>query len=391
MAERKINPIKRHCEGAPKGRPKQSPSIITEKNKEIASSSLTSFGTPRNDGLKMVAWEFTRSCNLSCAHCRASATSGPYPGELSTAECFKVIDEIASFACVGSGPKPIIIMTGGEPLLRKDIFEIAEYGKGKGFTMVMSPNGTLLDEENIQKIISSGIKRISVSLDGPDSKTHDNLRQVPGAFDKAIEGIKKAKANGVEIQINSTISKRNIDLLPKIMELAKSLGVKAYHLFLLVPTGRGKLMENEELSPEQYEEALKFLSRIKKDFPLELKVTCAPHFNRILLQSDCGEAGQLKGRGCMGGVSFCFISHTGDLQPCGYLELKCGNVRKEGFKKAWFESEVFNNIRDFSKYNGKCGVCEFKTVCGGCRARAYAKYGDYLREEPYCIYEPRPS
>ncbi|MDP3790926.1 MAG: radical SAM protein [Candidatus Omnitrophota bacterium] len=333
--------------------------------------------------LRLVAWELTRSCNLACSHCRASSKHGPYPDELTTEECFKVIDDIVSFS------KPIIILTGGEPLLRKDIFEIAGYGKKKGLTMVMAPNGTLLTEENVKKIISSGVKRISVSLDGPDAGSHDNLRQVPGAFNTACDGIARAKIAGLEFQINTTVTKRNIKLLPRIIKLAKDLGAKAHHIFLLVPTGRAKEMAEEELSASEYEETLKLLAREKKGSSLEIKITCAPHFNRVLLQEHAAAAPSLSGRGCMGGVSFCFISHVGDAQPCGYLEIKCGNIRKQAFKDIWLESEVFNNIRDFGQYKGKCGVCEFKAVCGGCRARAYAKYSDYLREEPYCTYEPK--
>lgn len=333
--------------------------------------------------LRMIAWEVTRSCNLACAHCRAASSSAPYPNELTTGECFKVIDEIASFA------KPIVILTGGEPLLRKDIFEIAKYGKEKGLTMVMAPNGTLLTEDNVRKIVDSGIKRISVSLDGPDEASHDDLRKVPGAFKRACEGLERAKEAGLEFQINSTITKRNVKLLPRLIELAKSLGARAHHIFLLVPTGRGKDMASEELSPSEYEETLKLLVEAKKTSPLEIRTTCAPHFNRILLESHEASPSSLAGRGCMAGVSFCFISHVGGLQPCGYLEIACGNVRKETFKDAWLGSEVFNNIRDWSKYKGKCGVCEFTAVCGGCRARAYAKYGDYLREEPYCAHVPK--
>ncbi len=333
--------------------------------------------------LKLVAWELTRSCNLSCRHCRAASSRGPYPGELTTSECFKVIDDIASLG------RPIVILTGGEPLLRKDIFEIAKYGKEKGLTMVMAPNGTLLTEDNIKKIIDSGLKRISVSLDGPDAVSHDNLRQVDGAFKQACDGLRRARAKGLEFQINSTITKRNVKLLPQMIRLAMELGAKAHHIFLLVPTGRAKEMINVELSPSEYEETLKFLAEEKKTSPLEIRTTCAPHFNRILLQGHSGSAPSLTGRGCMAGVSFCFISHMGDTQPCGYLEIKCGNIREGAFKDIWFKSEVFNNIRDWDKYKGKCGVCEFKAVCGGCRARAYAKYGDYLREEPYCTYEPK--
>ena len=335
--------------------------------------------------LRMVAWELTRSCNLACSHCRASSKHGPYPNELTTSECFRLIDDIVLFS------KPIIILTGGEPLLRKDIFEIAEYGKKKGLVMVMSPNGTLVTDENVKKIMSAGIKRISISLDGPDAVSHDNLRQVEGAFKQACEGIEMAKRAGLEFQINTTVTKRNLESLPQIMDLAKRLGAKAHHIFLLVPTGRAKEMAEEELSALEYEKTLILLAREKKDSSLEIKITCAPHFNRVLLQEHAAPASSLSGRGCMGGVSFCFISHVGDAQPCGYLELKCGNIRKQPFKDIWLGSEVFNNIRDWGKYNGKCGVCEFRAVCGGCRARAYAKYGDYLGEEPYCTYEPRPS
>jgi heme b synthase len=332
--------------------------------------------------LRMVAWEVTRSCNLACAHCRAASQKRLYSGELTTSECFQVIDEIASFV------QPVIILTGGEPLLRKDIFKIIAYGKVKGLTMVMAPNGTLLTEENTRKIIESGIKRISISLDGPDAATHDNLRMVSGAFQAAIDGINMAKRLGLEFQINSTITKRNVGLLAEIMKLAQDLGAKAYHIFLLVPTGRGEQIQDEELSAWEYEDTLNFLSQAKKTSSLEIKITCAPHFNRVLLQNYPELRGSLRGRGCMGGVSFCFISHLGELQPCGYLEIKCGNVRDLGFRKIWLESEVFKSLRDLSKYKGKCRVCEFNRLCGGCRARAYAKYKDYLAQEPYCIYEP---
>lgn len=333
--------------------------------------------------LRMVAWELTRRCNLACGHCRASSKYGPYANELTTAECFKLIDEIVSLS------SPVIILTGGEPLLREDIFEVAEYGKKKGLRMVMATNGTLLTDENAAKIMQAGIKRISVSLDGPDAATHDNLRQVLGAFKRACEGIARAKKAGLEFQINSTITKRNIKLLPQIMELAKERGAKAHHIFLLVPTGRAKDMAGEELSAQEYEETLKVLAGQMNKFSLQIKITCAPHFNRILAQEHLQPAASLTGRGCMAGVSFCFISHTGDLQPCGYLDLKCGNLREQGFKQNWLESEVFNNLRDFSKYKGKCGICEFKAICAGCRARAYAVSQDYLAEEPYCVYQPK--
>jgi len=335
--------------------------------------------------LRMIAWEVTRSCNLACRHCRASSKNGPYADELTTAECFKLIDEVVSFS------NPVIILTGGEPLLRKDIFEIAEYGRKKGLRIVMASNGTLLTDEFASKIMQAGIKRISVSLDGPDAGTHDDLRKVPGAFKRACDGIVEAKKAGLEFQINSTISKRNIKLLPQIMELAKDLGARAHHIFLLVPTGRAKDMAGEELSAVEYEETLKILAGEKNKFALEIKITCAPHLNRILAQEHLEPAASLTGKGCMAGVSFCFISHTGDLQPCGYLDIKCGNVRERRFKQSWLASEVFNSLRDFSKYKGKCGICEFRTICAGCRARAYAVTKNYLAEEPYCVYQPKTN
>ncbi len=335
--------------------------------------------------LRLIAWELTRDCNLSCQHCRASSGYGPHSNEWTTQECLKLVDEISFFA------RPIIILTGGEPLLRKDIFEIAAYCKSKGLITVMAPNGTLLTQENIKKIIASGVRRISVSLDGAQALTHNELRQAPGAFEAACRGLALAKNAGLEFQVNSTITKRNIQELPQLINLAKDLSAKAHHIFLLVPTGRAKDMAQDELSAQEYEEALEFLAKEKKNFKIEIKITCAPHFNRVLLQSRGAAFSELAGRGCMGGVSFCFISHIGEVQPCGYLELNCGNVRKDGFKKVWEGSRVLNNIRDWGKYKGKCGHCEFKSVCGGCRARAYAKYGDYLREEPYCIYEPMTS
>ena len=185
---------------------------------------------------KLVAWEITRSCNLSCVHCRAAADNGPYEGELNTEQCFKLLDDIAE---VGS---PIIILTGGEPLLRPDIFEVAKYGTDKGLRMVMAPNGTLVTPENAKKMAESGIKRISVSIDGSTKEKHDSFRGVDGAFKAALNGIKNAKEAGIEFQINTTITKLNLSEIPKILEMAENLGAVAHHIFLLVPTGRGKIV-----------------------------------------------------------------------------------------------------------------------------------------------------
>jgi AdoMet-dependent heme synthase len=339
----------------------------------------------------MVAWELTRGCNLSCVHCRASAERGPYPGELSTEECFRVMDQIASVS------KPVIILTGGEPLLRTDIFDLARYGSNKGFRMVMATNGTLITEDTVRKMKDSAIQRISISLDGPDAETHDAFRRVKGSFEGSLRGIEIARKNGLPFQINTTITRANLHLIEAILRLAVDLGAVAHHIFLLVPTGRGKELQDQAISALDYEKTLHWFYEQRDRVPLQLKATCAPHYYRILRQRATKEGKKVTQkefgldamtRGCLGGISFCFISHVGQVQPCGYLDLNCGNVREKPFQEIWLQSEVFRNLRNVDGYHGKCGRCEFRRVCGGCRARAYEISGDYMAEEPYCIHEP---
>ncbi|MFH1563157.1 MAG: radical SAM protein [Nitrospirota bacterium] len=330
--------------------------------------------------LKLVAWELTRRCNLSCVHCRASAVNNEAcldfdKEELATNEAFSLIDEIAKVS------RPILILTGGEPLLRQDIFKIASYGVTKGFPVVMATNGTLINEKIARQIKDSGIKRISISLDGATSKTHDEFRQVPGAFEGALNGIKWAKTVGLEFQINTTVTKQNWIQIDDIIALAIKLGAVVCDFFFLVPTGRAKEMEGQELDPKEYEEVLTRLDKKSREVPIKIKTTCAPHYSRIRHDSSTT-------RGCLAGTAFCFISYKGEVFPCGYLDVNCGNIRNRSFQEIWENSPVFNELRDFSKYSGKCGQCEYLKVCGGCRARAYAKTQDYLAEEPNCIYEP---
>lgn len=342
--------------------------------------------------LRMIAWELTGACNLKCLHCRASAVDHPLPDEFSTKEAFDLVDQIASFS------KPTIILTGGEPLLRNDIFEIASYIKEKGLVPVMGTNGTMITREVAEKMRDSGIKRVAVSLESSTPPLHDVFRNVPGAFDATLEGIKNLREVGVPFQIAPTITSRNVHDINNIVDLAVKLGAAAVHIFLLVPTGRGKELEPEELIPEEYERVLNWFYEKRKEVSIHLRATCAPHFYRIFRQRAAKEkiaiTPQTHGleamtRGCLGGISFCFIGHLGQVQPCGYLEIDCGNVREEPFEKIWRESKCFSDLRDYSRLKGKCGVCEFRNVCGGCRARAYARTGDYLEEEPYCIYVPR--
>jgi len=340
----------------------------------------------------MIAWEVTRSCNLNCIHCRAAASRGPYPGELSTEKSFQLIDEIAAMS------SPVIILTGGEPLLRPDIFDIAAYGTGKGLRMVMATNGTLVDEATAKKMIKSGIKRVSVSLDGKDAPSHDAFRGEIGAFTGALNGIEAMKRAGMEFQINTTVTTANIKQLKEILDLAIRLGAVAHHIFLLVPTGRGRDLAEQAITAADYEETLMWFHKESVNCSIQLKATCAPHYFRIMHQNKVKSAEPKKKagghfhestRGCLGGISFCFISHVGQVQPCGYLELDSGNVQKQSFAEIWENSEVFRNLHDLSKYGGKCGRCEFIKICGGCRARAYEATGDYLAAEPLCLYQPK--
>lgn len=339
----------------------------------------------------MIAWEVTRSCNLSCVHCRASAGRGPYPNELSTDQCKRLLKEAVGFA------RPTIILTGGEPLMRKDIFDIAGYGSELGLRMVMAPNGTLVTLEIARRMVDAGIQRISISLDAASAAKHDAFRGVPGAFQGAIEGIRAAREAGLPFQINSTITRINHDQMEGILQMAMEMGAAALHIFLLVPTGRAEEMRDQELSAQEYEKTLHWFYDQRDRVPLALKATCAPHYYRILRQRARQEGKKVSRddygldavtRGCLGGISFCFISHVGRVQPCGYLELDCGNVLNEGLQRIWEESRIFMNLRDVDGYQGKCGCCEYRHVCGGCRARAYAITGNYLAEEPYCVYQP---
>jgi len=348
--------------------------------------------TQTNDNLRLVAWEVTRNCNLSCIHCRASATMESYQNELDTKSSLNLLDQIAK---VG---KPIVILTGGEPLLRSDIFEIASYGTQKGLKMAMAVNATLLNEKNAQKINNAGIQRISISIDGATSKAHDKFRGVKGAFEKAINGIQIAKKAGIEFQINTTITKSNINQIKSIFKFVEQIGAVAHHIFLLVATGRGKYISDMEISADEYEQILHWFYEQKSKTSLQLKATCAPHYYRILRQQAKKEGKTVTfntfgldavTRGCLGGTGFCFISHKGIVQPCGFLDIDCGDINKKPFGDIWKNSDVFLKLRDFSNLKGKCGRCEYVKVCGGCRARAYEATGDYLAQEPLCNYQPK--
>ncbi len=340
---------------------------------------------------RIIAWEITRSCNLSCAHCRAASEFGHYAGELTLEEIKRVVDDIVTIS------NPIIILTGGEPLMRPDIWDIVDYCHERGAMPVIGTNATLITDEVAAAMAVHRIPRISVSIDFPTAEGHDAFRGQPGCFDQSVEGIRRAKRHGVGVQINTTVTKRNAHLLEEIHDLAEELGVDAFHIFMLVPTGRGSQLVDEELPPEEYERVLTWAYHRQKTSPLHFKPTDSPHYYRIIRQLAKAEGRKVTReeygldamtRGCLAGITFGFISHTGDVQPCGYFDMQLGNVREQPFSTIWTESKVFNELRDYSLLKGKCGACEYKAVCGGCRARAFALTGDYLAEEPYCAYVP---
>lgn len=345
------------------------------------------------NGPRLIFWELTKRCNLRCVHCRAESFDKEFANELSAQQIYSVIDTIAG------NYRPIIVLTGGEPLYRTDVFDIAAYAHGKGLPIALATNGTLIDEHIAQKIKDAGFQRVSISIDGPDAQTHDSFRGIPGSFDKALHGALLLHEAGVPFQFNTTITKRNVDSIDAILKLAQEKHAAALHVFMLVPVGCGvEIADTDMLTKQQYEDVLRWFYHKTKEAGIEFKATCAPHYYRIIRQEAKKEGRKLSfetdglaatTRGCLAGSGVCFISHRGDVQPCGYLPLVAGNVLATPFNQIWETAELFTNLRDLGKLKGKCGICEYKAFCAGCRARAYYATGDYMDEEPYCIYEPK--
>jgi radical SAM protein with 4Fe4S-binding SPASM domain len=315
----------------------------------------------------IIAWETTAACNLHCGYCRASARATPDEEELSTEEALAFIDEVAPL-------KPMLILSGGEPLLRADIFDLARHAVALGLRVSLATNGTLLDSSVVDLISHAGISRVSISLDGASQGKHDQSRG-PGSFQAALEGIKSLRGK-VDFQINFTITKTNADDVSAVLSLAEDLGAKALHFFFLVPTGRGK--EEDLISAEQQEDLLRAIDREKSQRSLEIQVTCAPQYTRLARASAKGRGG-----GCLAGSRFVFISRRGEVYPCGYLPLLAGSIRDKKFTEIWKNSPVLRALRE-RDLKGKCGDCRFRQACGGCRARAFALTGDFLGPDPLC-------
>jgi radical SAM protein with 4Fe4S-binding SPASM domain len=359
-----------------------------------------------------VSWNLTQRCNLHCAHCYMSAFAGADTSqELATAECRRVIDDIAAV-----NPNVFMILTGGEPLLRKDIFDLAAYSADKGFTVVLGTNGVLLREPQARQMRQSGIQGASISLDSTDAPQHDAFRQLPGAWRGAIRATEALRGEGLDFSVHTSVMAWNVAEIPAMIDLAAELGAKVLNFFFLVRTGRGEGVT--DISPEQYEQLLTYLARAqgvgqvdsqttdatspvfdKAEDPwtvpvgrtggLIIRAKCAPFFRRILYTLD-PQSPLLQNYAygsCPAGKAYCRIMPEGDVTPCPYMPLVAGNLRRQSFGEIWQAAEVFNTLRQ-PQLGGRCGECEFAKMCGGCRCRAYATYGDYLAEDPACAYQP---
>jgi radical SAM protein with 4Fe4S-binding SPASM domain len=293
----------------------------------------------------------------------------------------------------------VLVLSGGEPLLRKDLFEIAKYGTGKGLRMCIATNGSLVTDEICAKMKESGIKIVSLSLDGSTAEIHDDFRQQAGAFEATLRAAETFRRNGIQFIVNSSFAKRNQRDIPNVYRLAKEIGAHAWYMFMIVPTGRGQEILDELISKEDYEEILEWHYRMEKqEADMLVRPTCAPHYYRVVLQKAKEEGHKFQRRsltfstggskGCICAQTIAFIDSKGNVQPCSYFPVVAGNVKKQSFKEIWYHSELFESLRAFEKYKGRCGECEYLNVCGGCRARADAVLEDYLEEEPFCSYVP---
>ncbi|MHB1868880.1 MAG: TIGR04053 family radical SAM/SPASM domain-containing protein [Nitrososphaerales archaeon] len=357
----------------------------------------------------LVFWETTRACPLSCVHCRASAISDPLPGELTFNEGLNLIDQIASFG----KPYPTMILTGGDPLMRKDLFNLMAYASKIGVNFAASPAvSNLLTFDTLQRIKHAGATSISVSLDGATSETHESIRRIEGTFDRTMETILKARDLGLPIQVNTTVMKRNLHELPAIFHLIKTLGIKVWEVFFLIRTGRGS--DQYDLTPYEYQSACNFLYDASH-YGLIIRCVEAPFIRRVIKERLAGTVSDLSGdetysklrtdllelegahgqssstlglRGTLDGDGIIFVGHDGTIYPGGFVPVAIGNVRQDRLVDVYRSSELLMNIRA-RKFSGFCGECDLREICGGSRARAYSGQGDPLSSDPACIYVSR--
>jgi radical SAM protein len=348
----------------------------------------------------IVIWETTQACDLACVHCRACAQPVRSALELSTVEAKRLIDEVAELAA------PVFVLTGGDPLKRPDIFELVQYASDHGVRISLTPSATpLLTREAMVRLKKSGLARLAISLDGPTAEIHDKFRRVAGSYDWTLNAVRWAREIGLPVQINTTITRHNLQYLDSMIALLETLDIVLWSVFFLVPTGRGSSIDL--ISAEEFEQVFEKLYETSLRVEFDIKSTEAQHYRRFLLQRRTEE--KRKGnrnippmvgtstpdgigrapRGINDGKGFVFVSHLGEVFPSGFLPISAGNVRKQSLTEIYRHSPLFVGLRETANLKGKCGVCEFREVCGGSRARSYALTGDMFAEEPCCIWQPK--
>jgi radical SAM protein len=342
----------------------------------------------------LVIWELTQACDLACVHCRACAIEKRSPFELSTEEGFRLLEEVRSFG------DPLMVFKGGDPLKRPDLFPLLEKSVQLGLRTTVTPSATpLLTENAIEQFQNCGVARMAISLDGPAAESHDGFRRVTGSFERTILALQHAEQIGLQTQVNTTVTRHNVGRLSEIANLVMGAGAKLWSVFFLVATGRASA--SQDLTAEEYEEVFAFLYNLSKSAPFDIKTTEAQHYRRYVAQrrkaEGAGKAGTRqvspeiirRQAGINDGKGFVFVSHTGEIFPSGFLPLAAGNVRHDSLATVYRESPLFQTLRNADNLRGKCGDCEYRNLCGGSRSRSYALTGDFLAEEPRCVYEPK--
>ena len=339
----------------------------------------------------LVIWEVTQACDLACVHCRASAQPARHPSELTTDQGYRLLDEIRRFG------EPLMVFTGGDPLKRPDLFDLARYSVKIGLRTNVTPSATpLLTAEAIEGFKAAGISRMAISLDGPDAASHDDFRGIPGTFERALFALKHARDIGLDTQLQTTVTRRNMARLPEMAEIARDVRTKMWSLFFLIVTGRAA--EEDDLRAEEYEQVFEFMYELSKTAPFGIKTTEAMHYRRYVAQRIRAEHGATENENAKGvawrtagvsdGKGFVFVSHTGEIFPSGFLPVSGGNVLMDSLISVYRDSPLFRTLRDTTQREGKCGICEYQKICGGSRSRAFALTGDYLAEDPRCVYQP---
>lgn len=340
--------------------------------------------------LKLISWNITRKCNLQCSHCYLPATPASQdsllpdaPPELTTSEGRGVIDQIARM-----NSEVMLILSGGEPLLREDIFELAGYASSKGMMVVLGSNGLLMNDAIASTLKQEGVSGVSISLDSIHPQAHDKSRGTDGSWNSAVNAIKTCQSKGLSVQINTVVTKNNYTDIPALIRLSLDLGAKVYSPFFLVCTGRGE--EITDITPQQYEQVLATIVACQENQKgIMIRTRCAPTFRRILYENNPGSPLLKMDSGkCMAGKYYCRISPEGDITPCPYMPVRIGNIKEKSFQELWENSREFLSLRS-PYYKGKCKACEFQLICGGCRARAYSSFQDIMEEDPWCAYSPK--